>query len=424
MGRRDVVWVVGMMCVVVVVVLGVLFYPLMTTSAVPFAVDTYATEESVSQLSDAMNSFSFRLYRQLCSDDDFVGGNVFFSPYSVFVVLAMAYEGAYGETAVEMQDVLGFPQNNETSLCSFGRIYNLLNHNMQGYVLSTANALWVQRGYPFLDGYLDFVEKYYMGKAADVDFGDADRTVQLINRWVSDHTGGRIRDLLSSGDVGPLTKMVLTNAVYFKGDWMYCFDADKTREADFEVFPGNIVSVPMMYLDGAHVDLNYSESDEMQILELPYRAGKVSMIILLPRDKNISRLESRLSYENFSDWMHSMSQKKNVQVRIPRFEFETESFSLKKCLIGMGMENPFSSMNADFSGMTGMRGLYIEDVVHKGFVQVDERGTEAAAATAGNVALTGMPKIIKFTADHPFIFLIQHKDTGVVLFMGKMMNPK
>lgn len=397
-----------------------LFSP--SAKADQLAIDTNATSESVSSLVDYMNMFSFDLYTQLSNDQEHEGNNVFFSPYSVFVALSMTYEGAKNETAADMQKVLQFPQNNDTMLCSFGRLYNIYNfHN--NYTLETANALWTQHDFSFLDSYLDFIEHYYMGKATEVDFLQAEETAEQINNWIEEKTHDKIQDMLSSEDIDPATKMILTNAIYFKGDWLYQFDPDDTLEKDFYVTDEETVTVPMMQLDDDEVKFNYTETDDFQMLELPYDGNNVSMIVLLPKENNISTIEQQISWENISDWEQSF-QEKQVKVILPKFEMET-TYNLGQHLIEMGMQVPFTT-SADFSGMDGRRDLFIGKVLHNAFVQVDETGTEAAAATTVHMELTAIPPSdqLVFNADHPFLFFIQHKQTDNILFMGKIVSPE
>lgn len=394
------------------------FFSSSNVSAQPRAVDTYATNESVTNLSNLINNFSFRMYNQLITDNT---DNIFFSPYSIFVALAMTYEGARNETADEMYNVLGFPQDDTVTLCSFGRIYNLLNINKE-YTLNTANALWIRQGYPFLGEYLRFIENYYMGKTTEVDFSNPEKSAEIINQWIEKNTGGKIKDLITKGDIHKYLAMILTNAIYFKGDWLNQFDKDLTTNRDFKLLDGTTVSVPMMTFSKSDLEFNYTETDDLQILELPYKGDKLSMIILLPKENNISIVEKILNRDNLSKWVNSMT-KREVKVILPKFKLETE-YSLKNYLMNMGMIIPFSTAKADFSGMTGRKDLFIEKVKHKAFIEVNEEGTEAAAATSVHMSLTAVgPEPIEFNADHPFVFLIIHKETGVILFMGKLMNP-
>ena len=399
-------------CLVAVIVIAVLFYP--QAPSQPLAIDTYATEESVSTLSDYMNDFCFELFHNISFNKT---ENLFISPYSIFVALAMTYEGARNDTAEEMKNVLHFPQNDETMLCSFGKIYNLLNQHKE-YTLSTANALWTQKNYPFLSKYLNFIENYYMGKATDVDFANAEMAAQQINQWVEEHTNGKIKDLLSGSDIHPLTKMILTNAIYFKGDWLYQFNREHTSELDFEISPGNTVKVPMMSLSEG--GFNYTETNDVQILELPYKGEELSMIIILPKENNLAAVEQMIDRETLYSWQASFSQT-TVDVSLPKFKLETE-YRLREYLVDMGMKIPFT-MDADFSGMTGYQELFIEKVLHKAYIEVNEEGTEAAGATSVHMVLKSSPQGVVFNADHPFLFLIQQKETGTILFMGKIFDP-
>ena len=381
------------------------------------AIDTYATEKSVHNLSEVMNNFSWELYKLIYNHTN---ENIFFSPYSIFTALAMTYEGSRGDTADQMKTVLGFDQNDIISLCSFGRIYNLLNIDTE-YTLNTANALWTREGYPFLESYLNFIDNYYMGKATDIDFSNPASAAEIINTWVKENTGGKITDMLSEADVNPATVLILSNAIYFKGLWLNQFDENDTRDRDFTLANEEVIQVPMMALTDAEESFNYTEVDNAQILELPYKGNDVSMMIILPEENNVTHIAQQLDTETVLTWKKSMTPN-NVDIYLPKFIFRTE-YNLKQILIDMGMDVPFSS-HADFSGMNGFGGLFIEKVLHKAFIEVNEEGTEAAAATTVHILETAMPEPVKvFNADHPFIFLIQHKEGGTILFMGCVNNP-
>ncbi len=381
----------------------------------PVAIETLATKQSITTLAESINDFSFNFYDKLIEDNS---ENIFFSPYSIFVALAMTYEGGRGETADEMFDILNFQQNDEVSLCSFGKIYNLLNQ-VKEYTLSTANALWKKEDFPFLKEYLNFIENYYMGKSTEVDFSDVEGAAKIINDWVEANTNGKIKDLIKSSDIDPFyTTLILTNAIYFKGLWETKFDSDNTQDKDFEATPENSITVSMMNIpEGA---FNYTETDDLQILELPYNGDDVSMLIVLPKENNISIAEQAINPETVTEWRNSFVVS-DLDVSIPKFKLETE-YDLKDYLKKMGMIISFTT-DADFSGMTGNKDLYIGKVTHKAFVEVNEEGTEAAAATSVHMVLTAIPEVISFNADHPFIFLIQHKETGTILFMGRIVDP-
>lgn len=420
MKKRKIILAVTICTLVVIVAVAGFFYPIFDinpkVTAQPLAIDTNATAESVALLTNSMNRFSLEIYRQLAFEKN---DNVFISPYSVFVALAMTYEGARGETAEEMYNVLNFPQNNDTSLCSFGKIYNLLNQKKE-YTLSTANALWIQENYPFLNEYLNFIENYYIGKATEVDFSNVDAAALLINQWVEEITNGKIKDFLKGSDIHPLTALILTNAIYFKGDWKIQFDPEITTEKDFEISKEDVIKVSMMSHSVPETEFNYTETEELQILEMPYKGDKISMVIILPKENDIASVDKIISLENISKWIDNFSLT-TVQVEFPKFTFETK-YLLKENLMNMGMKLPFDP-SADFSGMTGNKNLYIDKVIHQAVIEVNEEGTEAAAATSVHMIETAQPQVVEFTADHPFIFLIQHKETGNLLFMGRLINP-
>jgi len=365
---------------------------------------------------DANNQFAFELYSQYKSKD----GNVFFSPYSISSALAMTYEGARGETANQIQAVFHFPRDNSVLRESFLKIYDQINKKDKKYQLHTANALWAQKGYPFLEDYFKLVEKYYGGKVTNLDFiKETEKSRLTINEWVEEQTNDKIKDLIPRRSIDEFTLLVLTNAIYFKGFWLKQFDKKDTKEEDFVVSPGNVVKVDMMHLTDKGAEFNYAETDKLQILELPYEGEELSMLILLPKENSLESIESSLNAEKLST-LKSLLREREIDIYIPKFKFETKYF-MKEDLCRMGMPTAFSG-DADFSGMTGKRDLFISQVIHQAFVDVNEKGTEAAAATAVIMKL-GVSKIKTFKADHPFIFVIQQRETGNILFLGRVVNP-
>jgi serpin B len=368
----------------------------------------------------ANNGFAYDLYGKYKSDE----GNIFFSPYSIENALAMTYEGAIGKTAEEMLSVLGFPGNENVRRTGFQSINNEMNKKDKSYNLSTANALWAQKDYSFRADYFSTTSNYYGGKVTNLDFaGDTENSRQTINRWVEEQTNNKIKDLIPAGGVDAMTRLVLTNAIYFKGNWLIQFNKNNTKERDFRVSPDRTVKAKMMNLAGEKAVFNYGETDKLQILELPYDGKELSMILLLPRGDDIKSFEDSLSAENLASWENSMEEKQ-VDVFLPSFKFETK-YNMAKTLKEMGMPTAFSQA-ADFSGMTGKKDLFISEVIHQAYVDVNEEGTEAAAATAvimSNTAIMEPPKIPVFNADHPFIFLIQDKASGNILFMGRVSDP-
>jgi len=381
-----------------------------------YAIDACSTEDSVSELSDEMNTFAFKLYQQLAKESE---GNVFFSPYSIFVALAMTYEGAKNETADEMQQLLSFPQQDDITLCSFGKIYNLLNHD-NDYILHTANALWIKEEYPFLSSYLQYIEDYYIGKTTEVDFSNSQQAAALINQWVMQQTNNKIKDLIQSTDINPLTALILTNAIYFKGEWKYAFDSDLTTNRSFWISSNKSIQVPMMNQGDTDLTFNYTETEDMQIIKMPYKGDELSMIVYLPKDQNVSIVENNLTSSHFETW-NALLSPQTVNIVFPKFTLNPE-YSLKEPLMNLGMVNPFTN-DADFSGMTGKNDLYIEKVKHKAFISVDEQGTEAAAATSVHMTLKAVQSTL-FKADHPFVYCIVHEETNTILFMGRVSNPE
>ena len=379
--------------------------------------DSGATPEKVTSVVEANNQFAFDLYHRYKGQS----GNVFYSPYSISTALAMTYEGARGQTAEEMQDVFYFPEES-IRRPGYARIYNEINKKDKGYKLSTANALWAQNAFGFLPEYMDLIEQYYGGKATNLDFvKDPEGSRKIINDWVEEKTNNKIKDLIPERVINKMTRLVLTNAVYFKGTWVKQFEKKDTRDEDFYVSPGNTIKAPMMRLTGEEAEFNYAETEDLQVLELPYEGEDLSMLILLPKE-DLASIDDSLTPEQISAFKQLL-RKQRVDIYIPKFKFETK-YMMKEDLKSMGMPTAFDDVAADFSGMTGDKSLYIGAVIHQAFVDVNEEGTEAAAATAVIMTLkSAMPMQKVFRADHPFIFMIQQKDTGNILFMGRVNNP-
>jgi serpin B len=376
--------------------------------------DSGATVEGVNNVINANNQFALDLYLKLEDEES----NIFFSPYSISVALAMTYEGARGKTAEEMQSVFYFPEDENIRRSSFAKIYNLVNKKNKKYELHTANALWAQKDYKFLDEYINAIKKYYVGKVTNVDFAKATENARLtINKWVEEQTNNKIKDLIPPGVLNALTRLVLTNAIYFKGLWVKQFDKKETREEDFKVSPEKTVKVDMMSMTGE--EFNYYETEELQIIELLYEGEDLSMLIILPKENYLKSLEESLSLEKLAELRNSLSEQQ-VDVYIPKFKFETKYFMVKT-LKEMGMPTAFS-MDADFSGMDSTKDLFIANVIHQAFIDVNEEGTEAAAATGVVMELkAAMPTV--FRADHPFIFMIQERETNNILFLGRVIDP-
>jgi serpin B len=381
-----------------------------------------STSEQAS-LVEGNSAFAFELYKALKEEE----GNLFYSPYSISLALAMTYAGARGETAQQMADTLQFmleqdrlhPAFNwlDAELASRGE--GAEGKDGEGFRLNIVNAIWGQKDYEFLSDFLDVLAENYGAGLRILDFiNETEQSRVAINDWVSDQTEGRIEDLIPPGVISELTRLVLTNAIYFNAAWAYPFDEDMTADGPFYLLDGGQVTVPIMRQTES---FGYTEGEGYQAVELLYDGGELSMVIILPEAGQFGAFEETLNAQQVGDIISDL-QPTEVALKMPQFEFESE-FSLKDTLAGMGMPIAFTE-NADFSGMTGKPELLISDVVHKAFVAVDEAGTEAAAATAVIMKLTGVPEPpVEVTIDHPFIFLIRDIETGAILFVGRVMNP-
>jgi serpin B len=357
------------------------------------------------------------LYQQLRSNE----GNLFFSPYSISSALAMTYAGARENTQKEMAQALHFPEEQDV----LHEAFDLLNDSLvkagkkRHVQMRIANNLFPSWDHPFRKAYLKLLKKYYGVRVTPLDYGDEESARDTINKWVEERTENRIQDLIGDGVLNSLTKLVLVNAIYFKGDWKNPFDADRTGEAPFRVGLEEEVTAAMM--NGMH-RFRYAENDLAQMLELPYAGDDLVMDVLLPaEDQGMAKLEDALTVENLSAWLGDMGETE-VEVTLPRFEL-TFPFRLDEALKSLGMLDAFTD-RADFSGMDGSRELFIGAVLHKAFVAVNEEGTEAAAATAVvmQTKMMAMPPVV-FRADHPFLFLIREIHSGSVLFIGRVTNP-
>jgi len=383
----------------------------------PQADNTGSTEQGIQDVVNANNKFAFDFYSELDKNED---GNMFYSPYSISAALAMTYEGAEGQTADEMKSVFHFPEDNILRP-NFAAIYNDINKENEDYELKTGNALWIQQDFPFLQEYISEVENYYGGKAAMLDFvKETEKSRETINNFIEEQTNDKIKDLIPAGYLDKMTRLVLTNAIYFKGIWEWEFDKTDTRDGIFRITSDNTVEIPIMHMNPEDAKFNYAETEKLQILELPYKGEKISMLILLPIE-DLNTIESVLTTEKLNEYKSQMKETKLDSISLPKFEFDTKYF-MKDTLISLGMPTAFSD-DADFSGMTGKKDLYISNVIHQAYVAVDEKGTEAAAATAVIMReLSAMPTNV-FRADHPFIFIIQEKETGNILFLGRVIDP-
>jgi len=381
------------------------------------------SEADLALLVEGNSAFAFELYQALREEE----GNLFYSPHSISVALAMTYAGARGDTAEEMADALQFTLEQQRLHPAFNWLDAELAERGEGaegkdgdgFRLNIVNAIWGQKDYSFLPAFLDVLAENYGAGLRILDFvTEPEKSRLTINDWVSDQTEDRIKDLIPQGAIDALTRLVLTNAIYFNAAWAYPFDEDMTADGPFYLLDGGQISVPMMKQTES---FGYTDGEGYQAVELLYDGDELSMIIILPEDGQFEVFEEGLQADKVSDIIGGL-QFTEVALTMPQFEFDSE-FSLKDTLAEMGMPVAFSGA-ADFSGMTGSRDLFISEVLHKAFVSVDEAGTEAAAATAVVMRETAMPgQPVEVTIDHPFIFLIRDIETGAILFVGRVMNP-
>lgn len=365
------------------------------------------------------SALAFDLYRRLCVEK----GNLFFSPYSVSTALALVYAGARENTAREIAAAMHFSSGPEGLHPAFSELQAGMNEvqkagNIKLYV---ANSLWPQKGFELLPDYLALVRTRYDSCITPVDF-DQDKVgaCATINQWVEEKTERRIEDLLQPGMLADPTFLVLVNAIYFKGAWENEFDPNHTRDEAFHVSPQRSVQTPFMR---QCVRFGYAKLDSLKIVELPYRGGEFSMLVLLPdRIDGLASLEQSLSVNVLATW-RSRLKEETVELVLPKFRI-TYTAQLRQSLEGLGMKDAFLAGKADFAGVDGRSDrLFLGGVIHKAFVDVNEEGTEAAAATATGMMAGMPPKPPEFRADHPFLFLIQDNRTGSILFLGRVVDP-
>jgi serpin B len=380
------------------------------------------TTSDLSDLVSGNSAFAFDLYQALREKE----GNLFYSPYSISLALAMTYAGARGETEQQMADTLHFLLQDRLHNAFNGLDLELASRGEdaqgkdgEGFRLNIVNAIWGQRDYKFLDEFLDVLAENYGAGLRLLDFINAPEEAWItINDWVSDQTEGKIEDLIPQGVIDALTRLVLTNAIYFNAAWLNPFDEDATKDGNFYLLDGGEVVVPMMMQSES---FGYAEGEGYQAVELLYDGSELSMVILLPEAGHFEAFEASLSADRVDSIIGDL-ENKHIALTLPKFEFESE-FSLADTLAAMGMPIAFTGA-ADFSGMTGTRELFIAEVLHKAFVSVDEAGTEAAAATAVVMKYTSIPEVpVEVTVDRPFVFLIRDLETGTVLFVGRVANP-
>ncbi|KAM6953693.1 leukocyte elastase inhibitor-like [Aplochiton taeniatus] len=378
-------------------------------------------------LSEANTTFSLALFKKLTESNK--TGNVFYSPLSISSALAMVTLGARGNTHTQMSESLHLHKAEDDVHVSFSKLMAELNKAGAPYALSLANRLYGEQSYQFVQDFLGDTKKHYNAELESVDFVNNSETARVnINSWVEKQTQDKIKNLLAKGVLDNLTRLVLVNAIYFKGHWDLQFQEAYTKEAPFRISKNANKPVKMMY-QKSKFPLTFIPEAKCQILELPYKGKDLSMLIMLPNEMEdsttgLEKLEKELTYTNFVEWtgpdrMHRVE----VEVGLPRFKME-ETYDLKEVLTRMGMVDAFDNARCDFSGMSPVKDLFLSKVVHKAFVEVNEEGTEAAAATAAIMMCCSMPiSPPTFIADHPFLFFIRHNPTQSILFAGRYCSP-
>jgi len=372
------------------------------------------------KIAESNNRFALDLYTHVNK----VKENLFFSPFSVYTALSMVYIGARGLTKTQMGEKLYISMEQKLFHSVLESLLEALSGEdaNEGFELHLANLMAIKEGYKVLDEYLTLIESIFNGNVWEI-IGEFSLK---INAWVSEQTHGKITEIIDSQSISPETTLILLNTIYFKGSWQHQFKESVTQDDEFTLLDGNKVLIPMMHQINI---FHYFESENLQVLEMMYegRNEQLSMIVFLPKEfDGLIEFEKSLTSKKLSKYISQLYTRR-VEVFFPRFRIE-KKYSLMKSLISLGMTNPFT-LDADFSGITNSpEGLFIEDVLHKAFIDVDEKGTEAAAVTAVMMAPTGPP--IKrepppiFRADHPFLFLIRDMQTKTILFIGKVLNPQ
>ena len=373
-----------------------------------------ADPEDLEQVIAGQNAFAIDLYHQLASQP----GNLLVSPFSISTALAMTYAGARGQTEREMAAVLHFPERQSVLHAVLQTLLAALDggNAERPYQLDLANRLWARKGLSLLPDFLTTTRESYGAELAQLDFRkNPEAARRTINGWVADRTARKIRELLLPGDVTGSTPLVLTNAIYFHGRWRWRFPAEATREGRFHLSSTQQVDVPLMYQRGRFA---FAGFPDVELLQLPYVGEELALVLLLPQERDdLPALEKKLTTERLREWFQALREQE-IGVFLPRFSL-TCRYDLADVLVAMGMKTA-CGRDADFSGMTGNRDLFIDRAIHETFLEIDEEGTKAAAATA--VVLKGGPQ--PFRADHPFLFLIRDLRHESILFLGRLVDPR
>ena len=380
------------------------------------------TAEEVAELSADNADFAWAFYREIVEP----GKNLFFSPYSLSVALAMTWAGARGNTEAEMAEALRFRLGQERLHPAFNGLDLELESRAEAsgenaplpFVLNVTNALFGQIGFTFLDAFLDTLAVHYDAGLRLMDFIEETEASRVaINGWVSERTNERIKELIPQGVITAATRLVLVNAIFFTASWQSPFDEANTADAPFKRLDGSTADVPTMRqtLEGP-----YADGAGFAAAELAYDGGALAMLLIVPDEGQFEAVEAQLSSSRVTE-IRGTLQRHQIDLAMPKFSFRS-NVPAKEPLRSLGMVEAFGG-GADLSGMNGTGGLFIQDVVHQAFVAVDENGTEAAAATAVIVGEVSAPPPATLTIDRPFIFAILDRPTGATLFIGRVLEP-
>jgi len=377
-------------------------------------------QEAIDQLVHGQNDFAWDLYRATTNGNN---DNLIFSPYSIGQAFSMVYAGARGETASQIRETLNYlPQEGQhAAFNALDRQFASLGNEQtqeggKPFTLRIANAVWGQQGFAFQQAYLETLAQHYDAGLHTADFATQPAAVaDEINHWVAEQTEDRIKDIVGPEQITPDTRLVLANAIYFNAAWTMPFSAGETKDGPFTTLAGDEVTVPLMH---GSVRAPYTQGDGYQAVQLPYASSSVDMLVILPHAEWFADVEQQLNAVFIND-LRERGEAYDVTLMMPRWEFDSK-LDLKEVLAGMGMEQPFGG-EADFSGISD-GGLFIADAVHRGTITVDEEGTEAAAATVVGMATSAYP-VAEMALNRPFIFAIVERDTGTILFVGRVANP-
>ena len=384
--------------------------------------DGASTPDGIEKVTTANNQFAIAMYQQINEQTEQADDNVFFSPYSLSTAMAMLYAAAEGETKAQIQKTFYYPSMDILNPNS-AALYNQFNKPNPDYKLATVNDLWMEQGLTPTKSYVDTVQRYYGGQVTNLDFEDnPDPSRLIINKKIAQHTNQLIPELLPKGSIKKITVAVLTNAVYFKGDWKTPFNIQSTSEQPFYNHVGTSPNIKMMH---TQADFGYSEDKQVQVVQLPYKGDDLSMLVILPKSKDktaMQQLVRDLSADKIKEWNKDLITQE-VNLHLPKFKLK-ERYDMKDMLSDMGMPIAFNQDKATFKLFDQPLSTWIDEIYHQAVVIVDEKGTEAAAATGivvSTESASAPPPVFK--ADHPFIFMIKDNKTDAILFLGQVNKP-